>query len=61
MVFEDVKIIKDEIKEMFLILTELEVLEDGENVDYSGVVTEISWNKYMLKSRLTTLKERKGG
>lgn len=58
------KQIEKDIKEIYLIITELTELEDYENTDYSGIVTEISWNKEMLKNRLITLKERaemKGG
>ena len=53
---EDLKYINDDIKEIYLILVELENLETGENVDYSEVRTDIAWNKLMLKNRLQTLK-----
>lgn len=54
---EDLKIINDEIKEMYLIVQELLKIENYERVDYSGVLSELSWNRYMLKNRLSGLKE----
>lgn len=56
---DDLKHINDDIKQIYLMLIELESLENGENVDYSGVVMEISWNKLMLENRLKTLKEKR--
>ena len=40
------------------IVSELEVLEDFENVDYSDVVTDIGYSVAMLESRRETLQRR---
>lgn len=59
---EDIKTLLEETSEIRLILTELKDYETGEGVDYSGIVTEIKWNKLMLRNRLNQLKrEAKNG
>ena len=40
------------------VLNELEVLEDGEGVDYTDVVTYIRWNVIMLENRRESLQKR---
>ena len=54
----DIKIIQEEINNIYFILKELEPLETGEEADYSGIIQEITWNRVMLNNRLTTLKEK---
>lgn len=55
---EDIKRLLEDTSEIRLILSELKDLETGEGADYSGIVTEISWNKLMLRNRLNQLKRR---
>ena len=55
---DDLRQINENIKEIYLILVELDQLETGENADYSDVVTEISWNKLILRNRLISLKNK---
>ena len=55
---DDLKTINQDIKEIYLILIELESLETGENADYSDIVTDISYSKMLLKDRLTDLKRK---
>lgn len=55
---DDLKNINEDIKEIYLILVELESLETGENADYSDIVTDISYSKMLLKDRLTDLKRK---
>lgn len=55
---DDLRQINENIKEIYLILVELDQLETGENADYSDVVTEISWNKVILRNRLISLKNK---
>lgn len=55
--FEDIKTISEDIKEIYMILIELERLETGENADYSDVMTDISYSKMILRNRLIQLRE----
>jgi len=57
--FEDIKTISEDIKEIYMILIELEQLETGENADYSDVMTDISYSKMILRNRLIQLREAK--
>ena len=52
------KIINEEINDIYFIIKQLEPLEDYEGTDYESIVEEITWNKAMLKNRLCTLQER---
>lgn len=55
---EDIEILQRETNEIYTILKELETLEDGDNADYSDVVTDITYAKVMLKNRLIDLRIR---
>lgn len=52
------KIINEEINDIYFIIKQLEPLEDYKGTDYESIVEEITWNKAMLKNRLCTLQER---
>jgi len=59
---ECIRTLLEETSEIRLILTELKDYETGEGADYSGIITEIKWNKLMLRNRLNQLKrEAKNG
>jgi len=58
MVYHEIVELKKEAKCLLRIIKELELKETGEKVDYSGVISEITWNRYMLENRLNTLKMR---
>lgn len=58
MVYHEIVELKKEAKCLLNIIKELELKETGEQVDYSGVISEITWNRYMLENRLNTLKMR---
>ena len=55
---DDLKTINQDIKEIYLILIQLESLETGENADYEDIVTDISYCKMLLKNRLINLKNK---
>ena len=55
---DDLKTINQDIKEIYLILIELESLETGENADYTDVSTDIGYCKMLLKDRLISLKRK---
>ena len=55
---ETIKGINEDIKEIYLILIELEQLETGVNADYSDILTDIKYCKMLLKNRLHDLKKR---
>lgn len=52
------KLINEEINDIYFIIKQLESLEDYKGTDYESIVEEITWNKVMLKNRLCTLQER---
>ena len=55
---DDLKTINQDIKEIYLILIELESLETGENADYTDISTDIGYCKMLLKDRLISLKRK---
>lgn len=55
---DDLKTINQDIKEIYLILIELESLETGENADYTDISTDIGYCKMLLKDRLMSLKRK---
>ena len=55
---EDFKQLRNAHARMTTILNELEVLEDGVDVDYSEVITDYKWLCNMLEHRRTTLQKR---
>ena len=51
--------VQKETMDLLITLRELEVLEDYDGADYTAVLSDLQWNHYELKERLTTLQRRK--
>ena len=47
--------IESELSKMQSIVSKLKTLEDYNCADYSGVLTELQWNRVMLSNRLRDL------
>ena len=54
----EIKKLLDINQDIYLTLKDLEKMEDGENVDYSNVIEELSWNRMVLKNRCMDLREK---
>ena len=48
--------IESELSRMQSIVSKLKELEDYQCADYSGVLTELQWNRVMLNNRLNDLR-----
>ena len=55
---EDFKKLQRYVVRLNTVLNELSVLEDFENVDYSGVATDIGFHTVMLEQRRERLQRR---
>ena len=51
-----IKKIQNEISEIQISLRELEVLEDYKGVDYSEILQDCKWIKFLLNDRLKELR-----
>ena len=55
---EEIEEILNIVIEMVCVTNKLSRFEDGEDADYSGVITDLKWNLMVLNNRLSDLSKK---